>query len=67
MGPTDFIIIAAIVALLALAVRSIARGGAGGCSDCGSRGTCTARATGGRCSAADDMLRRAESALGKRD
>lgn len=61
MGLTDVIVIAVIAVLLFLAVRSVVRGKADACAGCGSKGTCS-----GRCSAADDMLRRAERALNKK-
>ena len=60
----DFVIIAAIAVLLALALRSIRRSG-GECSSCGSRGSCSAHATGAPCPAAQDMLRNVEKNLGK--
>ena len=62
MNVVDIIIIGAVLALVALAVRSIARSG-GDCSSCGSRGSCAARVSGGTCTAAQRMLRDAERAL----
>ena len=64
VNPTDFLVIALVAVLLALAVRSIVRSGGGECSSCGSRGTCSAHQTGGPCPAAQDMLRNAEKRLG---
>ena len=64
MSPLDVIIILAVAAVLVLCIRFIAHGGASECSTCGDTG-CTARYTGGRCPAADDMLRRANKALDK--
>ena len=61
MGLTDVIVIAVVAVLLVLAVRSVVSGKADACAGCGSKGTCS-----GHCSAADDMLRRAESALNKK-
>ncbi len=66
MGAVDVIILAAVLALVVLAVRSVARSG-GDCSSCGSRGSCAAHASGGTCTAAQRMLRDAERALGKRE
>ena len=63
MSATDFLVIAVIAALLALAVRSIVRSRADGCSGCGSRGSCSAHATGAPCPAAKDMLRHMEDHL----
>ena len=65
MNPTDLLVIAVVAALLVLAVRSIVRSNKGGCSDCGSAGTCSAHATGGPCPAARDMLRNAEKSLNR--
>ena len=64
MNPVDLLVIAAIVALLVLAVRSIVRSGADGCSSCGSKSSCSAHATGGPCPAADRMLKDIEKNLG---
>ena len=64
MNPLDIAIILAVVAAVALCVRSIVRGQASECSTCGDAG-CTARNAGGHCRAADDMLRRASEALDK--
>ena len=66
LGPIDIVILALVAALLALAVRSLARSGKGGCSGCGSASSCSAHNTGAPCPAASDMLRRAEGALGKK-
>lgn len=66
MGPVDIGILALVAVAVALCVRHLVRSGKGGCSSCGSREGCSARATGGPCAAADDMLRRAERALGDR-
>ncbi|HIY50880.1 MAG TPA: FeoB-associated Cys-rich membrane protein [Candidatus Olsenella avicola] len=65
MGPVDVVILVAVLALVALAIRSVVRSG-GDCSSCGSRGSCSAHASGGTCTAAQRMLRDAERALGKR-
>lgn len=64
MGLVDVVIIAAIAVLLALALWSIRRSG-GECSSCGSRGSCSAHATGAPCPAAQDMLRNVEKNFGK--
>ncbi|OUO34238.1 hypothetical protein [Olsenella sp. An290] len=66
MGPVDIGILALVAVLVALCVRHLVRSGRDGCSSCGSREGCSARAAGGTCSAAEDMLRRAERALGER-
>ena len=66
MGVADIVIIAVVLVLVALAIRSAVRSGAEGCSDCGSKGTCAAHAEGGSCTAAQRMLRDAERALGGR-
>ena len=63
MNPADFLVIALVAALLALAVRSLVRSGADGCSGCGSRGSCSAHATGGPCPAAQRMLKDVEKNL----
>lgn len=65
MNVTDLLVIAVIAALLALAIRSIVRSRANGCSDCGSRGSCSAHVTGAPCPAAQDMLRHVEDSLNK--
>lgn len=65
MSTTDFLVIAVIAALLVLAVRSIVRSRADGCSDCGSRGSCSAHVTGAPCPAAKDMLSHVEDRLNK--
>ncbi len=64
MNPLDVVIVLAVAAVVALCVRSIARGETSECSTCGDTG-CTARYNGGHCRAADDMLRRANQALDK--
>lgn len=66
MGASDIVIIAVVLVLVALAIRSTVRSNASGCSDCGSSGTCAAHASGGSCTAAQRMLRDAERALGER-
>ena len=55
MNPLDVVIVLAVAAVVALCVRSIARGETSECSTCGDAG----------CRAADDMLRRANEALDK--
>ncbi|MCI6274764.1 MAG: FeoB-associated Cys-rich membrane protein [Coriobacteriaceae bacterium] len=62
MSPLDIVIILAVAVAVVLCVRSFVRGRASECSTCGDAG-CTARRDGGRCRAADDMLRRASEAL----
>lgn len=64
MGVTDIVIITAVAVAFALCVRSIYISNRNGCSGCDSRSACTSRLT-GRCRAADDMVRRADKALGK--
>lgn len=64
MGVSDFVIIAAVVAVFVLCVRQLTRPNRSECSSCVSRGMCTSRLT-GRCRAADDMVKRADDALGK--
>ncbi len=60
----DFIIVAAIAVAFALCVRSL-RKGSGGCSGCAQEGTCAAHATGkGECPVAQDMVAKANEALG---
>ena len=61
----DFIIIAAVGAGLFLAIRTLAKGGGSECATCGSAGSCTSKST-GHCSVAQDMVARADQALGKR-
>ena len=63
MNPVDLLVIAVVVVLLVLAVRAIVRSGADGCSDCGSRASCSAHATGGPCPVAQRMLRDVEKNL----
>ncbi|WP_130810526.1 FeoB-associated Cys-rich membrane protein [Olsenella sp. Marseille-P4559] len=63
MSPIDVIIVLAVVAVTVLCVRAVVSGKADGCSTCGETG-CSARNGGGRCKAADDMLRRANEAFG---
>ena len=63
MNPVDLLVITVVAVLLALAVRAIVRSGAGGCSDCGSRSSCSAHATGGPCPAAQRMLKDVEKNL----
>ncbi len=63
MNPVDLLVIAVVAVLLALAVRRIVRSGADGCSDCGSKSSCSAHATGGPCPAAQRMLRDVEKNL----
>ena len=46
MNPLDVVIVLAVAAVVALCVRSIARGETSECSTCGDAG-CTARYTGG--------------------
>lgn len=65
VNPTDFLVIAVVAALLALAIRSIVRSNKRGCSGCASGSTCSAHLTGGPCPAAKDMLQNAEKALRK--
>ena len=61
----DVIVLALIGLGVFLAFRSFRKDG-GECASCGSAGTCEARATGsGHCSAAADMLQRANSAIEK--
>lgn len=62
MGIVDIAILAMVFAALALAIRSIAHGGAD-CSGCASRSTCHARETGGKCEVAQDMIARANAAF----
>ena len=63
MGLADVVIVLAVIALLGLCVRSFVTGGSE-CSGCASGASCSARATGkGSCSAAQDMLARANAAL----
>lgn len=66
MGAVDIAIVAVVLVLVALAIRSVVRSNANGCSDCGSRGSCAAHAAGGTCTSAQRMLRDAERALGDR-
>ncbi len=67
MGIADVVIVLAVIALLGLCVRSFVKGGSE-CSGCASGASCSARATGkGSCSAAQDMLARANAALGSAD
>lgn len=63
MGPVDLLVIATVAVLLALAVRSIRRSGADGCSGCGSKDGCAAHVTGGPCPAAQRMLKDVEKNL----
>ena len=65
MGLMDLLVIALVAVLFALAVRSVARSGAGGCSDCGSKDSCSAHAAGGPCPAARRMLEDVEKNLEK--
>ncbi len=65
MGPTDLLVLTLVAVLFVCAVRAIARSGKDGCSGCGSKGACSAHATGGPCPAAERMLRNAEKNLGK--
>jgi uncharacterized CHY-type Zn-finger protein len=64
MGVSDFVIVAAVAVVFALCVRQLTRPNRSECSSCASRTMCTSRFT-GRCRAADDMVRRADDALGK--
>lgn len=64
MGVTDVVVIVAVGVVFALCVRYLHTSNRKGCSSCGSRSTCASRLA-GRCSAADDMVRRADEALGK--
>jgi hypothetical protein len=65
MSAIDVVILACVVAVLALCVRSFARH-KDGCADCASAGSCSASARAeGRCVATEDMLRRADAALSK--
>ena len=66
MGLVDLLIIAVVAAALILCVRSIRRGD-GSCSSCAQGPTCAVRASGrGRCPVADDMVAKADAALGRR-
>lgn len=64
MGIADVVILTAVAVVFALCVRTIYISNRNGCSGCDSRSVCTSRLT-GRCRAADDMVRRADKALGK--
>jgi len=64
MGITDIVIVVAVAVVFALCVRYLYTSNRNGCSSCGSKSTCASRLT-GRCSAADDMVKRADQALGK--
>ncbi len=67
MSPVDVVIILAVAAIVALCVRRLLKGEAGGCSDCASGASCTARKTGrGSCKVAADMVARADAALSGR-
>ncbi|MEE8681557.1 MAG: FeoB-associated Cys-rich membrane protein [Olsenella sp.] len=63
MNILDVLIILAVVFAFVLAVRSLIKGSKNGCAECGSRGSCTAAATGSPCPVAEDMLARAEKAV----
>ena len=65
MNPADLLVIAFVAVLFALAVRAVVRSGADGCSDCGSKGSCSAHVTGGPCPAAQRMLKDVEKNLEK--
>ena len=51
MNILDVLIILAVVFAFVLAVRSLIKGSKNGCAECGSRGSCTAAATGSPCPA----------------
>ena len=63
MGPIDLLVLAAVAALFALAVRAIVRSRKDGCSGCGSADACSAHVTGGPCPAAQRMLKDVEKNL----
>lgn len=68
MGPIDFVIVAAVLALVALAIRSLAKGGHNGCSSCSSGAGCRkAGMSGASCPAASDMVARASAAVSSKD
>ena len=65
MSGIDVVIVVAVAAVLAQCVRSFVRH-KDGCADCASAGSCSASARAqGRCVATEDMLRRADAALGE--
>ena len=66
MNLIDVLIVVAVVAVLALCIRSFTKHG-DECADCASAGSCTAadRAR-GRCVATEDMLRRVDEALAEK-
>lgn len=65
MNLFDIVIIVAVALVTALCVRSIVHSKDAGCASCSETG-CVARYTGGRCKVADDMVRRADAALGEK-
>lgn len=64
MGLTDLVVLAAVAVAVVCCVRRLARPEKDGCAGCGSARSCSARAAGGACAAAEDMLRHAQDALG---
>ena len=63
MSPIDLVILALVIAVVALCVRSLARSG-GSCSSCASKDSCAVHLSGsGECPAAKRMLERADEAV----
>ena len=65
MSLVDIVVIVAVLSVLVACVRSFRKGGSE-CSSCSSSAGCSAHATGGSCSVAQDMLEHVDAALDKR-
>lgn len=64
MSLVDIVVIVAVLSVLVACVRSFRKGGSE-CSSCSSSAGCSAHATGGSCSVAQDMLEHVDAALDK--
>ena len=65
MSPIDLVILAIVVAVMVLCVRSLRRSG-GSCSSCASKDSCAVHLAGsGECPAAKRLLERVDDSLGK--